>query len=282
MSNKKVHKIGPGSLLDQFLASRRQGTSPRTLQFYRGYLTRAITVVGLSVKAKQIISFLHRLSCSNGGRHAYYRSLRAFYNWLYSLRSGLGLNPQDNPMLLIDPPKVEKRILPSSTPQQVQHLMREAPRVRDRAIISLFYESGVRLSELSCIEDSNIDWEDYTVTVWGKGNKQRRAPFTERTAQLLRQIISQNGTAGNIWGLKARGIASMLNRLEKKTGVKCNAHTFRRAFASNLHREGMDIEHIMRLGGWENLQMVIRYTQSVKFEDSLRHYQATMKHLRDG
>jgi site-specific recombinase XerD len=51
-----------------------------------------------------------------------------------------------------------------------------------------------------------------------------------------------------------------------------NAHTFRRTFASNLHRKGVDVEHIMRLGGWETLDMVLRYTRSVKFEESLRLY----------
>ena len=53
----------------------------------------------------------------------------------------------------------------------------------------------------------------------------------------------------------------------------CNPHTFRRTFASNLHRSGLDVEHIMRLGGWESLDMVLRYTRSVKFEDSLKLYQ---------
>jgi integrase len=61
-------------------------------------------------------------------------------------------------------------------------------------------------------------------------------------------------------------------RLEKKTGLPCNPHTFRRTFASNLHRSGLDIEHIMRLGGWESLDVVLRYTRSVKFEESLRLY----------
>jgi integrase len=54
--------------------------------------------------------------------------------------------------------------------------------------------------------------------------------------------------------------------------LPCNPHTFRRTFASNLHRAGLDVEHIMRLGGWESLDMVLRYTRSVKFEDSLRVY----------
>ncbi len=45
-------------------------------------------------------------------------------------------------------------------------------------------------------------------------------------------------------------------------------------FASNLHRAGLDVEHIMRLGGWESLDMVLRYTRSVKFEESLKIYKS--------
>jgi len=130
----------------------------------------------------------------------------------------------------------------------------------------------MRLNELANIKASNIDWEDYTIIIWGKGNKQRKAPFTEKSARLLRELISQNGTGENIWHMKPRGIEKMLERMEQTTGLKCNAHTFRRTFASNLYRSGLDVEHIMRLGGWESLDMVLRYTRSVKFEDSLRLY----------
>ncbi|MFC2044324.1 tyrosine-type recombinase/integrase [Chloroflexota bacterium] len=59
--------------------------------------------------------------------------------------------------------------------------------------------------------------------------------------------------------------------------VTCNPHTFRRTFASNLHRRGLDIEHIMRLGGWESLDMVLRYTRSVRFEESLKLYREIEK-----
>jgi site-specific recombinase XerD len=75
-----------------------------------------------------------------------------------------------------------------------------------------------------------------------------------------------------IWDIDYRGIQCMLKRLEKKAGLKCNPYTFRRKFAFNLHRAGMDIEHIMRLGGWSPLDMVLTYTKSVKFEDSLKLY----------
>jgi len=64
----------------------------------------------------------NNLSCSNGGKRRYFRALRTFRNWLYSPRSGLGLNAQTNPMLLVDTPKVEREILPSLTREQVNHL----------------------------------------------------------------------------------------------------------------------------------------------------------------
>jgi site-specific recombinase XerD len=73
--------------------------------------------------------------------------------------------------------------------------------------------------------------------------------------------------------MEPRGIEIMLQRLGNQTGLICNPHTFRRTFASNLHRAGIDVEHIMRLGGWSSLDMVLTYTKSVKFEDSLKIYQ---------
>ena len=65
---------------------------------------------------------------------------------------------------------------------------------------------------------------------------------------------------------------TMLYRLQERSGLPCSPHTFRRTFASNLHRAGLDVEHIMRLGGWESLNMVLRYARSVRFEESLRLY----------
>ncbi|MFC2006735.1 hypothetical protein ACFLUQ_01035 [Chloroflexota bacterium] len=60
----------------------------------------------------------------------------------------------------------------------------------------------------------------------------------------------------------------MLRKLEAKTGLPCNAHTFRRTFASILAKRGVDSLHIMRLGRWESEQ----HTRSIKFEGSLRLY----------
>ncbi|MFC1971325.1 tyrosine-type recombinase/integrase [Chloroflexota bacterium] len=256
----------------QFLKSRRQGISTRTCEFYKVLLLPFVH--SCEFTPDSINTFLSRLPCANG-KDAYYRAIRAFCNWLY--RQGY---ITDNPINRVDPPKMKKAILPSLTPEQVDYLISEAKTIRDKAIISLFADSGIRLHELLNIKEAHIDFDTNTVMIWGKGGKQRKAPFTKRTAELLREwlrvkgvsIVKENVYMSNIWGVKRRGIQIMLYRLEKKTGLPCSPHTFRRTFASNLHRAGLDIEHIMRLGGWESLDMVLRYTRSVKWEESLRLY----------
>ena len=180
---------------------------------------------------------------------------------------------KDNPLKKADTPKPEKKILPSLTRNQVDYLISRVDNLRDKAIISLFPDSGMRLSELAGVKASDIDWDTNTILIWGNGAKQRRAPFNERSTRYLREIVRKDGHGENVWHLRRRSIQDMLLRLSSETGLPCNPHTFKRTFASNLHRAGLDVEHIMRLGGWESLDMVLRYTRSVKFEESLKLYQ---------
>ena len=231
----------------------------------------------MNVTGQDIIRFLDSLQCSGGGKHAYYRALKAFYNWLYSPKSSYNLNPQGNPILAVDSPKVEKRILPSLTIEQVLCLMDNANNVRDKAIISLFTESGLRLRELANIRIQDIDWESRLIRVWGKGNKEALAVFGHRTELLLRQWLAEyNPNGGSIWAINKWGIVEMLQELRAKTGLPCNAHTFRRTFACLLRKAGVDTMTIKDLGRWESLEMVQRYTRSVSFQDSLKFYKAPL------
>jgi hypothetical protein len=67
-------------------------------------------MVGTHVSGQDIGQFLNHLHCTNGGKNAYYRALRVFCNWLYSPESGYNLNPQDNPMLVVDAPKLDLKM----------------------------------------------------------------------------------------------------------------------------------------------------------------------------
>lgn len=186
----------------------------------------------------------------------------------------MGLSPSENPVLLIDPPKVEKKIIPSLTPEQVEYLIEQVDHIRDKAIISLFADSGLRLSELASIKPESINWEERLIKVKCKGNKEGLAVFSQRTEKLLKEWLSQYIPNASIWDLKRGVIIDLMRRLRHKTGLPCNPYTFRRTFATILAKNGMDSLHIMRLGILEHISMIDRYTRSVKFEDSLELYRS--------
>jgi site-specific recombinase XerD len=261
----------------EFIESRRDGLSQNSISFYQGYLARASSVTGINTSCRDINHFLKSLTCSGGGKHAYYRCLRAYFNWLYSRKSGYKLNNQDNPILDVEAPKVDRKTLPSLNIDQLDYLIEQASCTRDKAIISLFADSGLRLAELSRIKTSDIDWENRLIKVKCKGNKEGLAPFGSRTAEFMRAYQEQREQQGQLfWDVNAWGISSMLQKLRLRTGLPCNPHTFRRTFASILAKREVDSLHIKRLGRWESVQMVERYTRSVQFEDSHKLYTAIM------
>ena len=147
----------------------------------------------------------------------------------------------------------------------MEQLIDKANHIRDKAIITLFTRSGLRLSELT-----NINTR--VIKVLGKGRKEAYAPFRELSEEYLREWLAQYQPNGNIWGMNKWGITSMLRRLEKETGLPCNPHTFRRTFACLLRKAGVDTMTIKDLGRWESLEMVQEYTRSVTFQDSLKFY----------
>ncbi len=173
-------------------------------------------------------------------------------------------------------PILGKPILPSLEQSQVFSLIEKAHNARDKAIIVLFTESGLRLAELANIKPSDIDWQNRIIRVLGKGRKEAYAPFGELSERYLKEWLAQYEPNDNIWGLNEWGIVSMLRRLEKASGLPCNPHTFRRTFACLLRKAGVDTMTIKDLGRWESLEMVQRYTRSVSFRDSLKFYKAPL------
>ncbi|MFC1956653.1 tyrosine-type recombinase/integrase [Chloroflexota bacterium] len=262
--------------LQLFLKSRREGISPNMLRDYRITLSKALEILGLSPTTKALNRFLSALPCSLGGKYGYFKDLRAFYNWLYSPRSGFQFRTDNNPITWVDAPKRPQLILPSLTREQVQLLLCKAESVRSKAIIALFTESGLRLSELTNIKPKDIDWQSQSIRVMGKGRKEAYAPFGALSGRYLIDWFGQYQPNGNIWGLNKWGITSMLRRLEVVTGLPCNPHTFRRTFACLLRKAGVDTMTIKDLGRWESLEMVQRYTRSVSFQDSMKFYKAPL------
>jgi site-specific recombinase XerD len=260
-----------------FIESRRDGLSARTIEFYSQYLEKAVAVLGLAPSTAAVNRYLSSLPCSPGGKHAYYRAMRVFYNWLYSPKAGLGFEGKQNPITWVEAPKTPKVILPSLSKEELQLLISKSARTRDKAIISLFAESGLRLTELVNIRPTDIDWTTRTIRVVGKGNKEALAPFGLLSEQYMRQWMAEfQPNGGTLWGLTRWQVISVLDELRRRTGLPCNPHTFRRTFACLLRKAGVDSLTIKDLGRWESLEMVQRYTRSVTFEDALKHYRAPL------
>ena len=247
------------SWVDEFLASRRQNLSVRTLEFYRDILYQAVDI---ELTSKGINNWLTSLSCGNAKLN-YYRAMKVFCNWLHR-----STKIAKNPISLVDRPKVSKRVLPVMTKEQLATLTDAADNPRDVCILRLLFDSGCRLAEVVGIKDTDFDWGKGTVTVIGKGNKQRKAPFTKETGELLRDWFSQHKT----FELSRAGIQTMLARLEQKTGITCNAHAFRRGFAIHQLKRGLSTRVVQSLGGWENITMVEKYSEQLSQEDALEQY----------
>jgi integrase/recombinase XerC/integrase/recombinase XerD len=169
-------------------------------------------------------------------------------------------------------PKTPTVVLAHPTLAQVNTLIQAVPSPRDKAIISLFADTGMRLSELAQVAPQRIDWESRTIRINGKGRKERLVKFGCRTRELLTQHLSVAQTNGNVWGIGVFGIQNMLKRLERETGIMCNPHSFRRFFAIELRKRGVDSQTIQYLGGWESLAMVERYSKAAKQEVALAEY----------
>ncbi len=254
-----------------FLQSRQVNeVSPSSLRFYKVKLNRLLTELNAdTAKRQDIEKFLLQFD-SPGNRHAYFRAIKTFYNWreqTFSLPS---------PMKYIRAPKLGKLILPSLTQEEVFALLERVDNIRNRAIIVLFTETGLRLSELANIKPQDIDWDSRVIRAIGKGRKEAYAPFGGLSEKYLIAWLDQYQADGNIWGLNEWGIISMLRRLEAVTGISCNPHVFRRTFACLLRKAGVDTMTIKDLGRWESLEMVQRYTRSVSFNDSLKFYKAPL------
>jgi integrase len=266
--NCKTHE----AYLPLFLQSRQAiEVTPCTLSFYRSKLSRFFSELDAdSAQRPDIEAFLLQFK-NPGNRHAYYRAIKTFYNWRVET---FGL---PSPMKHLRAPRLPKLILPSLTREQVLTLLDTLDNFRDKAIVSLLTESGLRLSELTDIKPYNIDWTNRTIRVIGKSNKEAMAPFGPLTEHYLQAWLNEYEPEGNIWGLNTWGISSMLRRLRQVTGLPCNPHTFRRTFACLLRKAGIDSMTIKELGRWESIDMVQRYTRSITFNDSLKFYKAPLE-----
>lgn len=156
--------------------------------------------------------------------------------------------------------------------------------VRDKAIITTFYETGIRVSELTGLDDCTVDLINCQLKVTGKGNKQRVVPFGKELAETLRRYVdvrdAQMPKLSSAFFLSVKGKRMerhqvrklVMNRLQAvSTQKKLSPHVLRHTFATAMLNNGASIESVRRLLGHASASTTEIYTHTT-FEQLKRVY----------
>lgn len=236
----------------------------------------------LLVDKKDIEKYIRSLNKSSKTISHVISSLKSFYN--YYMRMG---NIKSNPTDEIDRPKIEKKIPEFLTLEEVSSLLNfevnNEFEARNKAILELLYSSGLRISELTSLELSNIDLDECLVRVMGKGSKERIVPLGDYAIDALKEYIyfyrpmlNKNNSSyvflNNRGGVLSRQFIFKVIKEECiKKGIRKNVspHTLRHTFATHLLKNGADLRIIQELLGHENLSTTQIYTHLTN--DKLKH-----------
>ena len=236
----------------------------------------------LLVDKRDIEKYIRSLNKSSKTISHVISSLKSFYN--YYMRMG---NIKSNPTDEIDRPKIEKKIPEFLTLEEVSSLLNfevnNEFEARNKAILELLYSSGLRISELTSLELSNIDLDECLVRVMGKGSKERIVPLGDYAIDALKEYIyfyrpmlNKNNSSyvflNNRGGVLSRQFIFKVIKEECiKKGIRKNVspHTLRHTFATHLLKNGADLRIIQELLGHENLSTTQIYTHLTN--DKLKH-----------
>jgi len=233
-----------------------------------------------SVGRKEIRMFLAELSRKDMEKSTIARKLAAiksFYKYLKMKKI-----VQKNPAGLVSSPK-QKKILPKfMTEQETANLFDfeegdDFLSIRNRAILELFYATGIRISELVNLRMRDMDLENQIISVIGKGKKQRIVPFGIPAKKQLKKYVKVrinflkekqnlgeehlflNKDGKHITARSVRRIVDkLLNDISTKKGL--SPHAIRHTFATHMLNSGADLRVIQELLGHSSLSTTQKYT----------------------
>ena len=285
----------------RYLALNRN-VSPHTVRAYESDLHQFLDHVGTigSVKPREIEpaaldrgavrSFLAELHAAGQSRATSARKLAAIRTFLRYLRREELV--EGDPGSLVATPKREVR-MPAHLSEREMTALLETPSVadplgrRDRAILELFYASGLRLSELASLDVDDVNLRARMARVLRKGGKERMVPFNTSTATAIRQYLPDREelvnppNAGGAHGLRrgsqdrqplfvnfrgTRLSTRSIDRLVRRYAAACSTrlgispHALRHSFATHLLQRGADLRAIQELLGHSRLSTTQRYT----------------------
>lgn len=210
---------------------------------------------------------------------------RGFYNYL-ARDHGFTTNP----CLGIRAPKSAKKLPNALSPDEANRLMAiegdDALAVRDKAVLELFYSSGLRLSELTELAPGDINFGDTTVRVTGKGSKTRIVPVGSRAIAALQRWLATRSKIAAADSralfvdpkgkrLTGRVIQLRMKQWAVKLGINANVHphVLRHSFASHLLQSSGDLRAVQEMLGHASISTTQVYTH-LDFQHLAKAYDA--------
>ncbi len=221
---------------------------------------------------RALVAGRHRAGLSGRSLQRLLASLRGFFNYLR--RQG---RLSSNPAQLVRAPRSPRRLPQVLDVDQLTHLLDQNPdgvlEWRDRAMWELFYSSGLRLAELVSLRLDELDLDDASVRVTGKGNKTRLVPVGRQAREALQRWLHWRGTlakpeATTVFvsrsgqALTPRAVQQRLARwgLRYGNGTHLHPHLLRHSFASHLLESSSDLRAVQELLGHADIGTTQIYT----------------------
>jgi len=267
--------------------------SSETLKAYHGHLgefVKHMNSIGIrypeQVQEEHIISFvLHKKKTCNGTSiHTYFVHAKAWFNWL--LRHNIISN---NPFANLKKPTLPKTVVKPITSEQVTRMIEccanNSYGIRDKAIILLLYDAGLRRSELCSIKVEDVSLKTGSIKVMGKGARERYVAIGKmakdalvdylcvRKDKLPYLFVSRH--VANPRQLSPNAVTCIVKNFMDRAGivgVKKGAHTLRHSFATAAIRNGANLFYVQSLLGHSTLTMTRKYAATVDSEEAVRNH----------
>jgi len=186
---------------------------------------------------------------------------------------------EDNPAKVVATPRLDRHVPGFLSEEEMARLLEVPPSddalgLRDRAILELFYATGIRVSELTGADLEDISLPEKMIRVRGKGKKERLVPFGRKAAESLDAylrvrltfplVLGEQAVFLNYQGtrLTSRSVQRLVTKYFKLAAlrVKISPHALRHSFATHLLGRGADLRVIQELLGHESLATTQKYT----------------------
>lgn len=225
-------------------------------------------------QVRRLIGILHSRGLSSASIARALSAWRGFYDYLIQHKGFT-----QNPVIGLRAPKAAKTLPQAlSVDQAIKFVSIEGDGildVRDRAILELFYSSGLRLAELVNLDTSMLDFSEGTVTVTGKGNKTRIVPLGSHAATAMQawllqrasiKIIDKDSNAVFVTEqgrrITPRAVQYRVKSWAIKQGINTDMHPhlLRHSFATHVLQSSQDLRAVQEMLGHANISTTQVYT----------------------